>query len=148
MDRVGIEAWLKKYKVSNYIIIEDLSVDVNGGVDLSFKGLVEIPVRFGVVSGNFDCSANKLTSLVGCPTSVGGSFSCFWNRLVSLEGCPVKIGGSFDCNSNKLIDSEVFLYEYDSEQICQYYKNKKLNKDLKKNSSKDINVETKKKNKL
>ena len=35
MDRICIEEWLEKYKVKNYIINEDLSVDVSGDVVLS-----------------------------------------------------------------------------------------------------------------
>ena len=39
MNRVGVEAWLKEYEVVNYTLNEDLSVDVEGDVDISFKDL-------------------------------------------------------------------------------------------------------------
>ena len=166
MDREGVVAWLKLHGVNNYTIDEDLSVDVNGDVDLSFSGLGEIKVRFRNVSGSFHCYDNGLTSLLGCPVSVGrhfschdnrlktleycpvevvGDFFCNANRLTSLEGCPEYVGGRFETYGNKLIDSDIFLYDYTSEQIGQYYKNKKLNEDLKENLSEDIGVETKKK---
>ena len=40
MDRVGVEVWLKEYGIKNYTINEDLSVDVNGVVNLVSVGLV------------------------------------------------------------------------------------------------------------
>ena len=75
MDRVAVEEWLEKHGVKNHTINEDLSVDVNGGVvNLASMGLVEIPIRFGVVSGSFYCSNNQLVDLVGCPITIGASF--------------------------------------------------------------------------
>ena len=89
MDRAGIEEWLKKYKVENYTINEDLSVDV--------------PVKFRNVSGYFSCRNNNLQNLIGCPDMVGGAFDCSYNQLTSLIGCPIEIGGSFNGNANKLV---------------------------------------------
>ena len=48
MNRVGVEAWLKECEVVNYTLNEDLSVDVEGDVDISFKDLSVIPVSFVV----------------------------------------------------------------------------------------------------
>jgi hypothetical protein len=53
----------RKYDIKNYIINPDRSIVVDGDLDLSFKGLSELPVRFGIVSGSFYCDNNKLTSL-------------------------------------------------------------------------------------
>ena len=101
-----------------------------------------LPIQFRKVSGNFDCYNNKLTSLLGCPSSVGGNFSCYSNHLNSLlgcllsvgnnnlsnlEGCPVRVGGKFSCLDNELVDSELFLYGYDCKQVKNYYDNKNLN---------------------
>ena len=58
MDRAGIEEWLKKYKVENYTINEDLSVDVAGGVNIGAKGICVLPVKFRNVSGYFSCHNN------------------------------------------------------------------------------------------
>ena len=102
MDRLEVEKWLIRYKIEGYTINEDLSVDVTGNVNLSSKDLIDIPVRFRNVSGDFFCGDNRLESLIGCPSSVGGDFSCFWNKLVSLEGCPIKVGGNFFCDNNNI----------------------------------------------
>jgi hypothetical protein len=40
------------------------------------------------VGGTFDCSKNRLTSLIGGPKQVRGQFNCQNNPLVSLEGLP------------------------------------------------------------
>jgi hypothetical protein len=77
-------------------------VDVDGDVDLSFMNLTEIPVKFGKVTGSFDCDENKLTTLKNVPDWVGGSFYCSDNKLTSLEGCPDYVGEDFYCNYNNL----------------------------------------------
>ena len=79
--------------------VEDLEEDFEELEDL--KG-----VRFGKVSGDFNCNYNKLTSLEGAPQVVGGSFKCRDNRLTSLAGAPQKVGKDFDCGVNKLTSLE------------------------------------------
>ena len=73
MDRVGVESWLKKCGIKNYTINEDLSVDVEGDVDISFKDLSVIPVSFRFVSGYFNRGDNKISDselfLYNCSTS-------------------------------------------------------------------------------
>ena len=95
----------KKYGIENYTINNGV-VDVNGDVNLDDRGLTKIPLNFGVVSGNFWCSNNQLTSLEGCPSHVGGDFWCSYNKLTSLEGCPSRVGGDFWCSNNKLTSLE------------------------------------------
>jgi len=89
---IGLPEYLKvfedieKYYIRNYIFNDDFSIDVNGDVDLSYRGLTKIPIIFRNVTGDFDCSDNKLTSLKGGPETVGGDFYCYDNNLKSLEG--------------------------------------------------------------
>ena len=93
----------KRYKIKNYIINDDGSIDVVGDVDLCDKGLTEFPLRFNKVTGNFICDDNQLTTLKGCPRWVGGSFACGSNKLTSLEFNPEYVGGWFSCEFNDLI---------------------------------------------
>ncbi len=79
-----------------------MSISVDGSVDLSYKNLKSIPIKFKEVSGNFYCSNNQLTSLKGCPETVGGHFNCHYNQLTSLEYCPETVGGHFSCYDNQL----------------------------------------------
>jgi len=95
-----------------YGIIGDITVnsngelDVNGDVNISYKYLTEIPVKFGKVTGNFNCQGNNLTTLKNAPNWVGGSFDCCHNNLTSLEFAPSYVGGSFYCYKNNLTSLE------------------------------------------
>jgi len=102
----SIDAICKKYGIKNYHINEDGTVDVDGDADIYDKRLEKIPIKFGYVSGYFNCSNNKLKSLEGAPKEVGGGFDCSNNKLTSLEGAPKEVGGYFNCENNKLTSLE------------------------------------------
>ena len=97
-----INGLCSKYNIVNYTINDDYTIDVNGDVSFYIKGLSKIPLKFNIVSGNFSCAFNNLTTLEGSPKSVGGYFSCYSNQLTTLEGAPKSVGGDFDCSHNKL----------------------------------------------
>ena len=78
------------------------TIDVDGDVNLSSRGLTKIPFKFGKVSGDFNCENNHLTFLQGAPTSVGRGFYCGGNYLTSLQGAPTSVGRNFDCSYNQL----------------------------------------------
>lgn len=69
--------------IGTYVINSDGSVDVNGSVDLKNRDLTELPVKYGKVSGSFNCSYNKLTSLKGCPNTCKW-IDCSVNNLYNL----------------------------------------------------------------
>ncbi len=95
----------EKYRIKNYTINEDGSIDVNGGVDLKHNKLTELPLNFNKVNGFFNCDQNQLTTLKGSPKYVDG-FSCGYNKLTSLEFGPKEVGGDFYCSYNKLTSLE------------------------------------------
>ena len=113
----------KKYKIENYTVNDDGlidvdgdvdlnyknnsdgSIDVNGDVILNYKNLTQLPLNFNRVTGYFNCSRNKLTSLKGSPRWVGGYFYCSHNQLTSLEFSPDYVGGWFDCRWNNLTNN-------------------------------------------
>jgi len=101
--KVLITKWLDEMGVENYIINDDLTIDVKDGVDLHDKGLVKFPdyIKFDKISGWFDCNRNNLISLKGCPKIVDNYFTCGNNKLISLEGCPKYVHGYFSCVNNK-----------------------------------------------
>ena len=92
----------KRYCIENYTINEDGSIDVDGDVRIYGKRLTKLPLKFGKVTGYFDCSHNQLTTLEGGPKEVGGVFACSYNQLTSLEGSPKSVGGYFSCSNNQL----------------------------------------------
>ena len=95
----------EKYGITNYTINEDGSIDVNGNVNLSYKGLTELPLTFNKVTGDFDCSRNGLTTLKGSPKWVDGSFNIIYNLITSLEFSPEYVGLWFSCEHNDLTDN-------------------------------------------
>ena len=59
-SKEDIDSICKKFGIRNYTINEDSTVDVDWDVNLYDKGLTKLPLKFGKVSGYFDCQYNKL----------------------------------------------------------------------------------------
>jgi hypothetical protein len=97
-----IDSICQKFGITNWSVNTDGTIDVDGDVELRSMKLDKIPIKFGKVTGKFNCSDNKLTSLKGSPREVGGGFFCYGNKLTSLEGGPIKVGRYFNCSDNKL----------------------------------------------
>jgi hypothetical protein len=75
--KVKIEEWLNKYYITNYTINPDLTIDVNGNVNLRNYKEKQLPdyIQFGIVTGVFSCSENNvIESLKGAPKEVRGDF--------------------------------------------------------------------------
>jgi len=104
--RAQIEQWLKDMWVENWVINDDLTIDVDGYVYLECKNLITIPefIQFRRINGEFNIYENELISLKGCPINVTGNFWCNNNKLLSLEHSPLLVGASFGCSHN-LINS-------------------------------------------
>jgi hypothetical protein len=122
----SIESICKKYGIENYTINEDGSIDVDDDVRISGFSITKLPLKFGRVTGYFDCRNNQLTSLEGSPKELSRSFYCADNQLTSLEGSPKVVGGSFGCYNNQLTNliggPEVVLGDYfaDTNQIKSF----------------------------
>ena len=81
-------------------------VDVKGDFYCSGQKLTDFKgVRFGKVTGNFNCTYNSLTSLEGAPQKVGRHFDCSDNELTSLVGAPQEVAGDFLCAYNRRLTS-------------------------------------------
>jgi hypothetical protein len=113
-----------KYEIENWSINSEGLVDVQG--DVFLRDIKNIPLKFGEVSGYFDCSHRHsrkrriirskidqpsssritLSSLDGSPHTVGGGFVCSNAGLKSLKGGPNKVGGDFYCGWNNLTSLE------------------------------------------
>jgi hypothetical protein len=96
-----IEKWLQENDIKNYTINSDLTIDVNGMVDLGEYKEEQLPeyIQFGKVTKNFYINfCRNLKSLKGCPQEVGGMFTCSdCKSLKSLKGCPQEVGKDFYC---------------------------------------------------
>ena len=104
-QRKLIKDWLEEMDVKNYMINDDLTIDVKGSVNLNGKDLAKFPdyIQFGkIIKGWFYCADNQLISLKGCPNSVTNWFSCSRNKLTSLKDGPNTVGTGYDCRGNEL----------------------------------------------
>lgn len=108
-----IDTWLKDHMIKHFVINDDLTINVNGDVNLSFTRMEEFPtfIQFNKVNGSFDCSENRMTTLRGCPRIVTGNFYCYNNRLSSLQNCPEVVKGKFFCHGNnrKFLEGDAAL---------------------------------------
>jgi hypothetical protein len=118
MTEIEVEKICKKYRIKNWTLNPDGTVDVDGSVYLLGIRFSKLPLNFGRVSGSFWCFDNQLTSLEGCPTEIGGDFWCQNNKLTSLEGCPKEIRGDFWCQNNKLTSLEGCPTEIGGDFFC------------------------------
>ena len=107
----------RKYGIKYYTINKDGSIDVNGNVDFSSKGLVKLPLKFKNVSGYFNCTHNDLISLEGSPEYVR-DFNCSYNSLKSLKNSPRSVSGYFACSGNKLTTLKGSPSNIGGELIC------------------------------
>lgn len=129
--REDIISWLIKYNINDYDLVADQKygfvVNVFSDVEITYKKLVKIMVKFNIVEGSFILACNQLITLEGCPKEVQGVFNVYHNKLkdlnfcpskitgameisnnnlTSLKGCPSEIGGYFSCAQNKLTTLE------------------------------------------
>jgi hypothetical protein len=96
--------WLDRCTAGTWKLDPDTDlVDVDGSFVCVNEGLTDFKgIKFGKISGYFDCHDNQLTSLEGSPEKVGGSFHCYSNQLTSLNGAPESVGSNFLCMNNQL----------------------------------------------
>lgn len=108
LKNAGININLENFKLNPLT----KKYDYEGSLDLSGKGLSEIPVKFGKVTGNFNCYDNPLASLQGCPQEVCGNFNCSCNLLTSLDYAPEYVGRNFNCYKNLISDISTIPTKY------------------------------------
>ena len=111
MDTTLIKEICIRYKIKNYTINPDGSIDVDDNVNLSFMGLSELPLKFNKVFGSFDCVNNKLTTLKHCPDYIHNFFYCKYNKLEYLDYLPHHYGSSIVCRGNPLKELPMYLIE-------------------------------------
>jgi len=73
-------------------------------ISMSERGLSEIPIPFGEVTGDFRCGDNPIKSLKNAPFHVGGDFDCSDTSITSFEHVPEYIGGELIAYNTKVID--------------------------------------------
>lgn len=133
MNKELIKEICIRYKIKNYTINKDGSIDVDDNVSIVKFDINYIPIKFNKVSGYFSCSGMNLTSLNNCPMEVGGWFDCSYNHLTSLESLPKNHKYEFFmCYGNPLKSFDGYncllntLFCDDKEKIIRKSKLKKI----------------------
>ena len=107
-DKSKIDEICNQYKIKDYTINPDGSIDANRDVYLNNKGLTKLPLKFNKINGFINFSSNRLISLEGSPMEINNSFWCNLNRLTSFEYTPKIIRGGLDCRFNNIKTFEHF----------------------------------------
>ena len=106
----NIEDWLRFQGIEKYELRLNPTtftyiVDVTGNVNLQNRGLTELPVHFGRVTGSFDISENNWISLKGLPTYINNNFYYNTSNAHSIFDVPILpplcVNGSFSCKGVK-----------------------------------------------
>jgi hypothetical protein len=103
--------FLKKVIRGTFEIDTEGFINVDGDVDWSHQGIVSIlPFKFGIVDGDFDCRANNLKSLEGCPKEIYGDFDFSHNDLTDLKYFPTVVDGDvFSYHNLQLFSTQEIL---------------------------------------
>ena len=89
--RFGRPITVENIDANNYKDYIGKFVNVTCNVWLNDLGLEKLPIKFGKVGGDFDCSNNNLTSLEGAPYRVGCEFYCTDNKKKFTENDVKKV---------------------------------------------------------
>ncbi len=102
----------KKYKIKNYTINPDGSIDVDGDIDLRYRTLYKLPLNFNRVNGSFFCYGNSLSNLENSPVEVNGDFDCYDSSIKSLIGSPIIVRKDLILTDNpiSIVDSSIEVY--------------------------------------
>jgi len=103
IDMNDTGAVLKSLGATSFTKNKDGRYDVTGNITV--YQMEKMPVKFGAVIGDFDCSHNNINSLEDAPTSVTGDFKCSGLMIKNLIGAPENIGGDFIFSFNSEIVS-------------------------------------------
>jgi len=114
-NKQDIENFLVNNLIRFFTINEDLSVDVDGDVRISYRNLTEIPVKFNIVKGDFYCCNNQIRSTNFFPKEIGNNFFYYSNEFNDLKGIVTleNIIGLWNCNfrGNKICCDRIWFDE-------------------------------------
>lgn len=97
-----VKKMCKNFGIEEYLINDDLSIDVYNHFRFPIGGQAYIPLNFNEITGNFTFRHSSLKSLKGCPKIIGGSLDVSWNNLRSFEDGPNEIKRNLICNTNNI----------------------------------------------
>jgi len=109
----------------SYHIDDDLVVHTQGSVSVRRRGQVfprnRLPIKFGVVGGDFDVVNSGLTTLENSPHTVGDTFMCSANQLASLAHGPQMVKYGYVIGTNPLKSLEGFPTTHAPEMVSMWW---------------------------
>lgn len=127
INRKEVEIIISKYHIeisknnnepAKYIINNDGTIDVDGDVSVRYSNLKRLPLKFGTIYGDFNCSNLKLNNLKGSPSYISGNFVCKENQLKTLKYGPKYVGNNYDCSHNIIESLEGCANHIGRDLIC------------------------------
>ena len=116
-SRENTEFWINQFNIENATIHDNLTVDVEGDVDIGNfrvvkKGMGKLPIKFGKVTGSFNIRGCDLKTLYGCPYEIGTAnnvglhyyFDAAFNQFKTLDFFPKIIRGNVFMHTSGLTD--------------------------------------------
>jgi len=73
------------FNITKYKFRPDGTLDVFEDVGLNNYNLIELPLKFGKIYGDFSCSFNLLKNLKNSPKIIMGDFWCNWTKLKNIN---------------------------------------------------------------
>ena len=147
MTKNEIHKFCDKYKIKNYTINKDMTVDVDGDVNLSYYNtpidydnlVFYTPINFNEVIGDFICYNSKFISFKGCPKKVEGNFVFSQNHVRSFKYFPMEIKGDIDLFRNPI--SEIWNLFKDRNYIDYFNELDIINEPKEENAKRTIILE-------
>lgn len=118
-----IDDFCTLYEIENYTINKDMSVDVDGYVDLDSSyykyniskrptrmdkhKLKKLPFKFNIVTRDFSCNGNELDSFENFPNIVGGCLSVGHNKFYTFDNLPIRLHSliyNYCCYKNPIFE--------------------------------------------
>lgn len=105
-DKDEVEFDLERYDIYNYVVNDDLIVDVNEDVYLDDYRFHELPFYFNKIEGHFSARMCELKSLSGMPRFINGMFDVSFNDLRDYDIDYFPVAKEYNFGDN-LFDEDV-----------------------------------------
>jgi len=108
-----IKSWVKgTFEITNGVC------HVHGDVKIKRYYEDTLPIQFGYISGDFNCSENNLKYSTNFPRQVKGEFNCGDNQLTEILNGPLFVDGDYACYNNKLTSLKGVTEKIDGSFYC------------------------------
>lgn len=116
-----IRRFLSENNITEYKILEDMSVDVFQDVVINSTFMKILPVTFNHIHGNFTCTGHVLLkTFQNYPRIIEGNLNCSNNRHNTFRFSPQIIKGNLNCDNNRIRTFKRFPEHVGGSVSCNY----------------------------